>query len=193
MGVGNPNLWTESFVEVSISQADRPSALAAWLGVPEKAWSTGCSKCSEAAAQDLACLIMTFLMIIRAGPKRAPTSSLCGAKSAKSTLYIANSCYPRVLGGSIKPGCFKHECLQFLRGSALLRAFAPFCALLRTSICAHLRSSALICVFLRTTTFVGSGRNTVSRVLFRRRELTEFWGKLGEFCEELGEFAFTHK
>ena len=23
--------------------------------------------------------------------------------------------------------------------------------------------------------------------------LTEFWGKLGEFCEELGEFAFTHK
>ena len=23
--------------------------------------------------------------------------------------------------------------------------------------------------------------------------LTEFWGKLGEFCEKLGEFAFTHK
>ena len=23
--------------------------------------------------------------------------------------------------------------------------------------------------------------------------LTEFWGKLGEFCEELGEFALTHK
>ena len=29
---------------------------------------------------------------------------------------------------------------------------------------------------------IGNGRNTVSRVLFRRRELTEFWGKLGEFC-----------
>ena len=40
---------------------------------------------------------------------------------------------------------------------------------------------------------IGNGRNTVSRVLFRRRELTEFWGKLGEFCEKLGEFAFTHK
>ena len=23
--------------------------------------------------------------------------------------------------------------------------------------------------------------------------LTEFWGKLGEFCEELGEFAFAQK
>ena len=23
--------------------------------------------------------------------------------------------------------------------------------------------------------------------------LTEFWGKLGEFCEKLGEFAFAHK
>ena len=23
--------------------------------------------------------------------------------------------------------------------------------------------------------------------------LTEFWGKLGEFCDKLGEFAFTHK
>ena len=31
---------------------------------------------------------------------------------------------------------------------------------------------------------VGNGRNTVSRVLFRRRELTEFRGKLGEFCEK---------
>ena len=40
---------------------------------------------------------------------------------------------------------------------------------------------------------VGNGRNTVSRVLFRKRELTEFYDKLGEFCEKLGEFAFTHK
>ena len=40
---------------------------------------------------------------------------------------------------------------------------------------------------------LGNGRNTVSRVLFRRRELTEFWGKLGEFCEKLGEFALAHK
>ena len=40
---------------------------------------------------------------------------------------------------------------------------------------------------------MGNGRNTVSRVLFRRRELTEFWGKLGEFWEKLGEFAFAYK
>ena len=23
--------------------------------------------------------------------------------------------------------------------------------------------------------------------------LTEFWGKLGKFCEKLGEFVFAHK
>ena len=40
---------------------------------------------------------------------------------------------------------------------------------------------------------LGNGRNTVSRVLFRKRELTEFCGKLGEFCEKLSEFAVTHK
>ena len=37
---------------------------------------------------------------------------------------------------------------------------------------------------------VGNGRNTVLRVLFWKRELTEF---CGEFCEELGEFASAHK
>ena len=42
------------------------------------------------------------------------------------------------------------------------------------------RSQILACL--------GNGRNTVSRVLFRKRELTEFCGKLGEFCEKLGEF-----
>ena len=40
---------------------------------------------------------------------------------------------------------------------------------------------------------LGNGRNTVSRVLFRRRELTKFYGKLGEFGGKLGEFAFAHK
>ena len=40
---------------------------------------------------------------------------------------------------------------------------------------------------------LGNGRNTVSRVLFRRRELTEFCGKLDEFCEEHGESALAHK
>ena len=40
---------------------------------------------------------------------------------------------------------------------------------------------------------LGNGRNTVSRVLFRRRELTEFYGKLGEFCEKVGEFTLAHK
>ena len=35
---------------------------------------------------------------------------------------------------------------------------------------------------------VGKGRNTVSGVLFRKRELTEFCAKLGEFCKKLSEF-----
>ena len=37
---------------------------------------------------------------------------------------------------------------------------------------------------------LGNGRTTVSRVLFRKRDLTEFCSKLGEFCEKLSEFAF---
>ena len=41
--------------------------------------------------------------------------------------------------------------------------------------------------------FIGHGRKTVSRVLFRKRGLTEFCAKLGEFHEKLGEFAVTHK
>ena len=40
-------------------------------------------------------------------------------------------------------------------------------------------------------TYMGNGRSTVSRVLFQRRELTEFCGKLGEFCGKLGEFCKT--
>ena len=62
--------------------------------------------------------------------------------------------------GVPKPGCYKPGCLQFLCGSALLHSFAPFCALLRSSVdlrlrsfahifvyfCAHLRVSANDCV-----------------------------------------------
>ena len=40
---------------------------------------------------------------------------------------------------------------------------------------------------------IGNGRNTVSRVLFQKRALTEFCAKLGQFGEELGEFALAHK
>ena len=47
-------------------------------------------------------------------------------------------------------------------------------------------------IFTGARIFLGNGRNTVSRVLFRKRELTEFCGKLGEFCQKLGEFAFAH-
>ena len=50
----------------------------------------------------------------------------------------------------------------------------------------HLDASLVLAI-------VGNGRNTVSRVLFRRREFTEFRGKLGEFCAKLGEFAFSPK
>ena len=38
-----------------------------------------------------------------------------------------------------------------------------------------------------------NGWNTVSRVLSHRRDLTEFCGKRGEFCEKLGESALAHK
>ena len=50
-------------------------------------------------------------------------------------------------------------------------------------------------VILRQTFWeqIGNGRNTVSGVLFRKRELTEFCGNLGEFHEKLGEFTLTHK
>ena len=41
--------------------------------------------------------------------------------------------------------------------------------------------------------FLGNGRNTVSRALFRKRELTEFFAKLVEFYKKLGEFALAHK
>ena len=30
-------------------------------------------------------------------------------------------------------------------------------------------------------------------MVLRKRELTEFLGILGEFCEKLGEFIFAHK
>ena len=37
-------------------------------------------------------------------------------------------------------------------------------------------------------------RNSVSRALFRKRELTEFLGRLGELCQKnLSEFALAHK
>ena len=47
------------------------------------------------------------------------------------------------------------------------------------------------------TMYLGKG----SGILFREYcfgeenslSLTEFWGKLREFCEKLGEFAFAHK
>ena len=41
-------------------------------------------------------------------------------------------------------------------------------------------------------TILGNGRDAVSRVLLRKRDLTEFCGKLGEFCKKLGEFALAH-
>ena len=52
--------------------------------------------------------------------------------------------------------------------------------------------TAIFLRFARTKT-IGNGRNTVSRVLFQKRKLTEFCSKLGEFCKKLGEFAFAHK
>ena len=77
--------------------------------------------------------------------------------------------------GVPKPGCFKPGCLQFPRGSALLHSFAPFCALLRTCICALLRSCALfaiICAVLRPTAF----RATASPSKFCVQWCTSFCG-----------------
>ena len=51
--------------------------------------------------------------------------------------------------GVPKPGCFKPGCLQFLRGSALLCSFAPFCARLRSFADLRLCAFALICALLR--------------------------------------------
>ena len=58
--------------------------------------------------------------------------------------------------GVPKPGCLKSGRLQCSRGGALLRAFAPFCALLRSVplfsvvafalLCGHLSSFASFCV-----------------------------------------------
>ena len=44
----------------------------------------------------------------------------------------------------------------------------------------------------KVSSFIGDGRNTVSRALFGR-ELTEFCSKLGESYEEFNEFALAHK
>ena len=40
---------------------------------------------------------------------------------------------------------------------------------------------------------IGNGRTTVLRIVFRKRELTEFCAKFGEFCGKLGDFALAHK
>ena len=45
---------------------------------------------------------------------------------------------------------------------------------------AHIRQNP---PFLFSLEFLGDGRNPVSRVQFQKRELTEFCGELGEFCE----------
>ena len=55
--------------------------------------------------------------------------------------------------------------------------------------CVHNVSSARACC----GGFWGSGLNIVSSVLFQKRELTEVFGELGEFCAKLGEFTLPHK
>ena len=52
--------------------------------------------------------------------------------------------------------------------------------------------AALQTPLLRTLfPFMGNGQSTVSRVLFRKRKLTEFCAKLGKFCEGLDDFDFA--
>ena len=61
-----------------------------------------------------------------------------------SYLSSAPKCHFRraLLQGVPRPGCFKPGCLQFLRGSALSRSSAPFCALSRSFANLRLRSFA---------------------------------------------------
>ena len=55
--------------------------------------------------------------------------------------------------------------------------------------------------FQEALTSLISGSIETGGILFREYcfgeenslSLTEFWGKLGEFCEKLGEFALAHK
>ena len=56
-----------------------------------------------------------------------------------------------------------------------------------------LSGAAAFCRSAALRLLVGNRRNTVSRVLFQKRELAEFCGELGEFCEKLDEFTLTHK
>ena len=55
------------------------------------------------------------------------------------------------------------------------------------------QKKCLSVITLDTTVCLGDRRNTVSRVLFQTRELTEFCSKLGVFREKLCEFALAHK
>ena len=58
--------------------------------------------------------------------------------------------------GVPKPGCFNPGCCNFdveVLFCALSRPFALFCVLLFAPFCAHLRSLARICAFLRLTAF----------------------------------------
>ena len=54
--------------------------------------------------------------------------------------------FSTLTSGVPKPDCFKPGRLQFLRRSALLRSFAPFCALAFALFCAQLRVFACFCV-----------------------------------------------
>ena len=96
---------------------------------------------------------------------------------------------------------------NFLRRSAVSWKFLqksaptkPFDFQSESRISKNLLQSANICEngpippfwFLPLREPLGKGRKTVSRALLRRREITEFCGKLGEFCETLGEFALSH-
>ena len=73
--------------------------------------------------------------------------------AAQRFLQIIVTWFARVSSrgiGSSHTGCFKPGGVQFVRGSALLRSFAPFCALLCSFADLRLRSLVLICALLRS-------------------------------------------
>ena len=70
-------------------------------------------------------------------------SSSVKQESDRYPMFAISDTSPKrgIVHWCVLPGCF-----QFLRGSTLKRSFAPFCALLRSCVCALLHSFAHFCV-----------------------------------------------
>ena len=106
-----------------------------------------------------------------------------GNFTGNSNIFGKNgACFRRKFGTQKKNFGGK---FAFCRGATLRHNFRQLSATLHGSV-----PGALNVVHPSCNPFLGNVWNTVSRVLFWKRELTEFLGELGEFAKALGEFAF---